>query len=701
MPSPDPAFNDAPVPLVSSFLVCAKKGKEVRIEPIVDKHARSIRYIIHKGGTDEEIKRAREGTKSGRAIFRCLLSDAVIPAQYIRDRAKAGEMGATLIAIVADGNPGRIYIAPTAEHEKIALSAQPGHIPSERLVGKTRVSIPLYGMETFGDLFTNRQLVSMNTLSDLVHEVQGKIMQDALAAGFPDDATPLRAGGNGAKAYSEAIGLYLALCIGRMANRASSLNFWGPDRENVVQAFGRQALAMTWDFAEGNIFSTSTGNFLGQVEYLARAVENLPASSTSFETQQDARHVHYSPQAVLNTDPPYYDNICYADISDFFYAWLRPLVKDIYPEETTSLATPKEDEIVASAYRRGGKPQAETYFLDGMKEVMHNAAAQTSPDFPAIIYYAFKQSEIAEEGIISTGWVTFLQAVIDSGFSVTGTWPVRTEMSSRTRAINANALASSIVLVCRKREATAETITRPEFLAKLKEELPAALKQLQEANIAPADMPQSAIGPGIAIFSRYKMVLEANDNPMSVKDALQRINHEIDAHLADLEGDFDPQTRFAITWFAQHGMEEGDYGSAETLATARGISVAGVQQAGIIVSRAGKVRILKPEDLHDDWTPPSPNFSVWQGLHQLIRAHQRYSVTDLSIPMFLKVQPKQGQIRDLAYRLYDICTNTRKKTAEAFPYNSLIADWNEFVNEAAGYTPPDTRQTPLLPSSPQ
>ena len=403
VPSPDPAFADVQVPIASSFLLSSKKGKEAWIEPIVDRVAKMISYHVRHGGTDAEIAKAREGTKAGRgAHFRCLMSDTAITPDYVKRMGRDGKMGQTLIAIVAEGKGGRRYVEPLAKHEQIARTAEPKWKPEAPLPNDKRAFwTPPYGLRSFGDLFTDRQLVALNTFSDLVHEARAQIEADGMAAGLSTDPTPLRGGGKGAKAYAEAVSVYLGLCVGRMANRASSLNFWDKKGENVQQVFARQGLPMTWDFVEGNVFSSSTGNFVGQVGYLVRAVEALPASALGIESQEDARHVDYLPDAVLNTDPPYYDNIGYADLSDFFYIWLRPVLKEIYPEAMSVLSTPKANELVATPYRHKGKKQAEIYFLEGMREVMENAVRSISPKFPAAIYYAFKAQEFKSDGLSS------------------------------------------------------------------------------------------------------------------------------------------------------------------------------------------------------------------------------------------------------------------------------------------------------------
>ncbi|MEV8468631.1 DUF1156 domain-containing protein [Fluviibacterium sp. DFM31] len=685
VPSPDPAFADVQVPIASSFLLNSKTGNETWIEPLVDKQAKKISYRIRHKGTKAEIAAAKDGTKAGRgANFRCLISDTAITPKHVTSAGKSGQLGQTLIAIIAEGKGGRAYISPRTDHEVIALSAKPSWKPDQRQPENPRwFSPPAYGMETFGDLFTDRQLVAMNTFSDLVHQARSQIEVDALAAGLAADPTPLRDGGRGAKAYAEAVSIYLSFAIDRLADAGSSIATWSSSGF-IRFTFARQAIPMTWDFAECNVMSDSTGNFMGAVDWVWKALLGFGPNSTGSVIQHDAQNVVLPDGAVISTDPPYYDNIGYADLSDYFYVWLRRNIKVVYPELSSTIAVPKAEELVATPYRHGGKTNAETHFLNGMTAAISSLAAQSSALFPATIYYAFKQSEIEQEGLSSTGWATFLQAVISAGYSIVGTWPVRTERAARTIASGTNALANSVVLVCRKKEEAAEVVTRAEFIRALKRELPPGIGELQAANIAPADMPQSAIGPGMGVFSRYQAVLESDDSPMSVKAALQLINAELDEYLGGIQGEFDPDTRFAISWFEQNGMGKGDYGVADNLARARGIAVESVKHAGIVESQAGKVRILKRDELDPEWEPQTDtHLTVWECLQYLVRAHEKDGISYNTALLLRKIDDKAEAVKDLAYCLYDICANKRQDAKEATAYNALIADWSDLTREAA------------------
>ncbi|MFN4125781.1 DUF1156 domain-containing protein [Pannonibacter indicus] len=692
VPSPDPAFADVQVPIASSFLLSSKTGKEAWIEPIVDRQAKTIVYRIRHGGTKAEVAAANEGTKLQRANFRCLMSGSAITAEYVKSVGKSGNLGQTLIGIIAEKKGGRVYVEPTDFQVSQAFAPEIlerarearetflyGETP-ERLTGGTCYG---YGLDQWGKIFTDRQVFGLTTFSDLVHEARERIEADAIASGLPSDGTALRDGGIGAKAYAEAVSIYLAFAIDRMADAGSTIATWA--HSGFIRfTFARQAIPMTWDFAECNFLSDSTGNFGGAIEWIYKAISEFQPRNTGSLRQQDAQQVVLPKDAVISSDPPYYDNIAYADLSDFFYVWLRRATKPVFPDLTAVLAVPKSEELVAVAYRHGSKAEAEEFFLSGMTQAITSLARQSSPDLPATIYYAFKQSEVEQDGLTSTGWATFLQAVINSGYSIVGTWPVRTERAARTVATGTNALANSVVLVCRKKEASAEVITRAEFIRALKRELPPAIEKLQKANIAPADMPQSAIGPGMGVFSRYTAVLEADDSPMTVKTALQLINAELDEYLGGIQGEFDADTRFAITWFEQNGMGKGDYGVADNLARARGISVDSAKHAGIVESAAGKVRLLKRDELDPDWAPEEDgHLTVWECLQHLVRLHEKEGLSHDTAALLKRFGPQAEAVKDLAYCLYDIAANKRREASEATVYNALIADWSELSQMAA------------------
>ncbi|CAK0747638.1 putative DNA methylase [uncultured Gammaproteobacteria bacterium] len=543
--SPDPAFGGAHVPLISSYVLSSKTGKKNFIHPVVNKGTASYGFEIKTGDFSKaELEKAGLRTKPGKAQdFLCLLSGYPIPRNYIRDEGRSGRLGLRLIAVVAEGRNSRIYLpgseqishvaALAGQNDEVALARQTflsGSTPTRAMI--TGGVCSAYGLDEWGKLFIDRQILLFLTLGDLLDDVRRKVADDINASPSESDSVGLASGGVGSRAYAESVSVYLAFAINRSVDRGSSICTWdsSPKMEALRNTFARQALPMTWDFAEGNPFSDASGNFLGNVDWVAKVVERFSPAQSGSLTNADAQTVVMPKYSVISTDPPYYDNIGYADLSDFFYCWMRRSLRPVFPDAFGVLATPKAEELVATQFRHGSKEAADAFFLDGMRRAITNMVMYSATSFPAAIYYAFKQSEIADEGISSTGWATFLQAVIEAGFAVVGTWPLRTEMANRMIASGTNALANSVVLVCRKKEATAEVITRAEFIRALKRELPPAIAELQAANIAPADMPQSAIGPGMGVFSRYKAVLESDDSPMSVKAALQLINRELDEY---------------------------------------------------------------------------------------------------------------------------------------------------------------------------
>ncbi|HIQ43649.1 MAG TPA: DUF1156 domain-containing protein [Pseudomonas oleovorans] len=668
--SPNPAFSHAEVPLASTFVLSSKVGKEAYVEPVMD--GGSYRFTVKLGTPPES---ANNGTKLSRgANFQCLLSDTPIEPKYIYSEAKAGRMGERLMAIVAEGTRGRVYLEPTTEQVTIARQAQPEWKPEVEMPANPRwFSPPAYGLNTYGDLFTPRQLVGLTTFSDLVHEAIVRVRDDSLAAGMADDGFGLEQGGVGATAYAQAVGVYLALAADRMTDSHSSLVSWTNQRETLRNTFGRQALPMVWDFAEANPFSESTGNFGGSLEWVEKAINAFPAAPVGNVQQFDAQSQKISLNKLISSDPPYYDNIGYADLSDFFYVWLRRTLRPIFPNLYSTMAVPKAEELVATPYRHGSKEKAETFFLDGMTEAMHNLSELAHPAFPVTIYYAFKQAETkAEAGTASTGWETFLVAVIKAGFALSGTWPMRTERQGRTISSGTNTLASSIVMVCRPRAADAPTISRRDFIRELNVTLPDALADMTRGGInspvAPVDLSQAIIGPGMEVFSKYSSVMEADGKPMTVRTALQLINRFIG------EDDFDHDTQFCLAWFEQHGWAEGKYGDADVLARAKGTSVGGLIEAGVVDSAGGDLRLLKWAEMPRDWSPENDSrLAVWEGLHQLIRALNQDGESAAGA-LLARMPDKTASLNALMYRLYTLCER-QGWAEEARAYNELQGAW--------------------------
>ena len=693
--SPNPAFANVDVPLASSFVLSTKSGKEAYVEPVIENDG--YRFTVKVGLPPVA---AKDGTKSGGSgsIFLCLMSGVPMPFEYLRSEAKAGCLGAKLMAVVAEGDRGRVYLEPTEEQEVIAQSAMPQDTPETDLPERAlSFRVQEYGMRKWRDLFTDRQLVALTTFSELAVEARERIGQDAVATGMPEDGTTLGDGGQGATAYAEAVGVYLAFTLSKQADLGNSLCRWEPIAQCPRQLFGRQAVPMVWDYAEGNPLGSSSGSWNvfidGISKAFARAFENLGASASGNSHQADAGSQMISLDKIISTDPPYYDNIGYADLSDFFYVWLRRSLGSVFPELFATLAVPKAEELVATPYRHGSKGEAERFFLNGMTLAMQRLAGQSHPGSPVTIYYAFKQSETRNDiGTASTGWETFLDAVVRAGFSVSGTWPMRTENTTRLVGMATNALASSIVLVCRPSAAAAPTATRREFLDALRSELPDALRKMQQGNIAPVDLAQAAIGPGMAIFTRYARVLDASGAAVSVREALALINETLDEALAEQEGDFDADTRWALAWFDQSGFSDGEYGVAETLSTAKNTSVAGMVEAGILTSGAGKVRLLAPAELPQDWDPKADSRrTVWETTHHLVRVHEQGG-DSAAADIMANIGADAGTSRDLAYRLYRIC-DLRNRPQEALGYNALVRSWGEISGLAT-----QARQAPTEPN---
>jgi len=691
--SPNPAFAEVEVPLASTFMLSTKPGMEAYVEPVVE--GGGYRFTV-KVGKPIDVEAAKAGTKLSRGSFKCLMSGSPFKYSYIDDEANAGRMGARMMAIVAEGDRKRIYLSPTAEHEAVPADAMPHWKPDapSRGTWASNAQGRRYGFRTFGDYFTPRQLVALTTFSDMVREAVVRIRDDTLAADIPDDGIPLRDGSAGATAYAEAIGTYLGITVSRQANRSSNLSFWHTSGAKIEQVFARQALPMVWDFAESNPLSNSSGNWLGQLRFPANVIDASPIQQVrGFVEQQDAQQQTMATAKVLSTDPPYYDNIGYADLSDFFYVWLRRSLRQVFPNIFATLAVPKSEELVATPNRHGSKEKAEKFFLDGMTKAMRRLAEQAHPAFPLTIYYAFKQSETRGNGdTASTGWETFLDALIQAGFAISGTWPVRTELTGNLKK-NMAALASSIVLVCRKRPDDISTATRREFVTALKVELPRSLAHLQRGNIAPVDLAQAAIGPGMAIYTRYAKVLDAQGNALTVRDALALINQTLDEALAEQEGDFDADSRWALAWFQQHGFGEGEYGVAEVLSKAKVTSVAGLVEAGIVASKAGKVRLLEPDELPDTWDPTTDSrLTAWETVHHLIRvltAGGEMAAAEL----VQKLGAKAETARELCYRLYTLCERSRRAT-EALAYNALVQSWPEIAR--LSQTGPEIVQTGMF-----
>jgi putative DNA methylase len=665
--SPDPSWPGH-VPLVRSWVLSKKPGKPtVWVEPIVDRESKTIRYEVRTGGTPLDGNVNRAGAV-------CIATGSSMPFTYVREQGRLGQMSCVPLAVVAEGSIGRHYSSPSADFGllPIEVSTSLGKIPSNPRDFKT----PNYGMVNWEDLFTPRQLLALTTFSDLLDDVRERIETDAVAAGLERVGIHLRDSGNGATAYADALVTYLAFAVDRMADRNSSICSWDSSRMHARNVFARQAIPMTWDFAENNPIGGSSGSWSNSYSGLAIAIRRLPSGPEGRTAQRDARaRINEVGTCLISTDPPYYDNISYADLSDFFYVWLRRNLSGVWPDETSTLLTPKVEELIANQYRAGSKEAANEHFESGMEEVFAEAAANADPRFPAAIFYAFKATEDSNDGLVSTGWETFLGGLLKAGYAISATWPVRTELANKIGA-KANMLASSIVLACRPREVTAAMATRGEFIGALRAEMIPAVRLLQKENIAPVDMAQSAMGPGIAVFSRYSKVVEADGSSMTVRTALGLINEILTEALSGEETEFDADTRFALTWFEQFGHNPGQSGDAITLATAKGTSLAGVESAGIAASRDGKFRLLERSELSEDWNPASDNrLTVWEATQYLIRALDDSETEAANLLRVMGIGFGE-RARQLSYLLYGIC-DRNKWAQEGGAYNMLVTAWPE------------------------
>lgn len=686
--SPNPA-NPIETPLVRSWWLSKKKGKEAYVVPHIEDG--QVRYEVRHdrfGPTGPEVGTMTGG--KGTAV-----GDGVpISNAYIREEAQAGRLGADLIAVVAEGKRGRLYVSPSAVQEEAADVERPDDVPAEQVPHPNHDvdRLPMYGMPTWADAFTNRQLVALTTLSDLVGEARERALQDAQAAGLPEGER-LEDGGTGAAAYADAISVYLGLAVSRLSDRCSSLCSWDSSRESVRNVFARQAIPMVWDYVEPNLFSSSSGNFMGQVTWVAEVIESAPATSEGLANQVDAGNRLYD-GFVVSTDPPYYDNIGYSDLSDYFYVWQRRALRTVLPSVFGTVLTPKADELVANPYRHDGKKGAEEFFVSGFNEVFSRIRRSARPDVPLTVYYAYKQQATNGDDTASTGWETLLDGLIHTGWEITATWPMRSELSNRMIGSGANALASSIVLACRPRPATAPSISRRDFTGILRDELPEALRRLKQATIAPVDLAQAAIGPGMAVFSRYGRVREVDGSDMTVREALGIINSELAEVLEEGVVDADNDTRFAIKWYQTYGWKSESSGTAIQLGDSTGTTIEALQRGGIFEAKAGKARLIRPAELsgQEDWDPlVDDRLSLWEATVRLAGILATKGA-EVAAGLFPAVDHRVGlgPVQDLAYLLFHQAERNGD-TQDALLFNGLVTAWNEVATEAHRQSEQQTR----------
>jgi len=701
--SPNPAARGKHVPLISTYWLSSKKGNLAWLEPVVDKAAGTYRFEVQTG-TPKDSKAISAGTKLGRGTFQCILTDSPIPYDYIREQASHDSLGKTLVAIVVEMKRGRGYIPSISGHETLGLTDLAPWRPVELVTTPCHDvdRLPMYGMPTWADAFTPRQLTAMVVLSDLVKAIGVDVQSDATAAGLDSVESEV---------YAHTITTFLALVVDRCADFNNTLCGWSATNQKVMHLFSRQAIPMIWDFAEANIVGESVGAWQTCSEYVADCIEVIAAGvcQLGHAHQIDvATGANNLTNLLVSTDPPYYDNIGYAALSDFFYVWLRRMLGPLYPDLFSTVLVPKMPELTASPERfEGDKEKAKEHFESGFRQVFTALREKMDARFPLTVYYAFKQDDeesgVIDEGAskagvdLTTGWETLLAALILSGFQITATWPVRASQKWRMVSMGTNALASYIVLACRPRPTDAPQIASTQFRQELRRTLPAALRHLQQGNIAPVDFAQAAIGPGMAVYSRYSRILESSGKALSVRAALALINQTLTEVLSEQEDDFDTDTRWALAWFEQHGFEPGDFGDAELLSKAKVTSVAGLQQAGVIAAKGGQVRLLRPDELPKTWDPAhDKRLTVWGMTHHLLRVYYHEKAGDEATAALLRQLGTQGEIaRDLAYRLFNVCEK-KKRAAEAQAYNALVLGWPEIARLAREQRQSQTQQINLF-----
>lgn len=676
----------ATIPLVGSFWLAQRGHRRYWIEPEVDRKTKQLHFRIRTGSGVAPPPTKRPNTSG---TFRCLVCGEDTDDRYLEREGREGRIGKVLMACIAEGGRqgGRIYLPPVKEHEEIALSARAEWRPDIPIPDYSQaMPTARHGVRTWADFFTERQLVTLDTLAREIRAIHGTIKQDVIAAGFSEDGTPLEDGGSGARAYADAIVATLALALGKFANRSCAFSFWNSQGEKIEQPFLQQGFQKTWDFVESNPFCESSGSWLKAVKYPVKVIRELypRVKPGRVLCQPVSRSRELDGPFLIITDPPYYDQIGYADLSDFFYIWERRALGEVFPKMFATILTPKEEELAAVPHRfNGNRKEAELAFLEGLKEAFIVLRSIQDDEYPLCFFYAHKQKEfLGESNGGGTGWEAMLRALIEAGFMITGTWPVRTE-STETIKKGKGSLSTSVVIVCRKRPGDAPTATRPQFLNALRLELPQALRAIQSANIAPVDFAQAAIGPGMAIFSRYSRVLEPDGRPMTVRTALALINQVLAEVLTEQEDEFDNETRWAVAWFEQHGFEEGEFGEAELLSKAKVTTVSGLQETGIAQARGGRVRLLRPEELPKDWDPDREDRpTVWGAAHHLIRVYYHEKAGDAATAELVRKLGSRAELaRDLAYRLYGICER-RGRSQEAQAYNALVLGWPELARLA-------------------
>lgn len=691
---PNPACG-IEMPLVRSWWLGKKKGKEAYVVPRVE-NGRVEFSIGHDPGAGPS---AGEDGTVGRLGAQCVACRTHVDLKYVRSEGRAGRIGGRLMAVVAQGRRTRTYVAPNQEHENAQNMDRPASVPSGVIPDQApSFRVQAYGFANYSDLFTARQLTALTIFSDLVGQARDRVLEDAMAAGA-ERGSSLADGGTGALAYADSIATYLGFCVSRLTDYMSSLTTWAsnPQMEILRNLFARQAIPMAWDFAEGNPFANSSGSLSKMLSAITRSIDLFSGSAGGKVEQADAASRSYS-NMLISTDPPYYDNIGYSDLSDFFYVWLRRSLRKIHPDLFGTMLVPKDEELVANPYRHGGKIGAQEFFEHGFNDVFARARESASAEYPITVFYAFKQSETGKEGTASTGWETLLEGMVKNGWQITGTWPMRSERTGRMLSVGTNALASSIALALRPRSEGAGITDQRTFRDQLLEELPGRLYEMQQGTIAPVDLPQAAIGPGMAIYSRYDRVLQADGSSLTVRQALQMINGVLDEVLNEQENDFHPETRWCVKWYAQNGFAPAPYGTAETLASAVNTSVAGLARSGAVEAGGGKVKLLAPDELPSNYRPDLDNVvTLWEVTLQAATALTREGEgidTAGTVIALADGRIDRHAVKELAFLVFSLAEK-RKDSATAQLLNALATSWPEITAAAERFTrnPPQHQAT--------
>ena len=653
------------MPLIRNFQISKRDGRPRWTTPTFDIDNKMIKF---------EVTESSSGIRFERTVDRngsvCLACETSTKLEYVRNQALDGNMRQQLIAIAAEGDRRRVFVSPNEHHAQIALRARPPRRPTGSLPHKARsISTQIYGLSEWHQLFTERQLTSLCTFSDVLKDIIPEILNDGASS-----------------EYAKVIHTYLALAVGRLSHVGSRLSMWVNAVDFVGGVFGRQAIGMVWDFAELNPFSTRTQNWMTQLDWVAKVVERLPVNVVSgFAFQADAANAEYVANGpVIVTDPPYYDNIGYADISDFFYIWHNDMLRDSYPELFVGMQTPKKDEIVAGPMFENPKEHFERL----IEKVLNKIKSACSTDFPSSILYAYMQKKGADKESVPAGWEAFLTAVSNAGLRIVGTWPVRTERKAKLNALKGNMLASSVVLVTRPRPEGAPSASRREFVDELEVSLPAELDRLtREDNIAPVDLAQAAIGPGMKIYTKYSRVETFAGEPVPVRDALTEINRVIGDYFLSEQGELDARTRFCIDWLKEHGFDEGLFGDAEVLAKAKDVAIGDLVAQGLLEARRNVAKLLP---ISAFLTPKNADQCVgastssWEGLMR-VAFHFQFPEEGRGVEGAADVIREMGAKSDEVERLARIMFDhyDRKfQPSNSRVYNHIADAWRDIREQA-------------------